>query len=187
MRLRRSVTPDLQSAGETHLEHRLPADRTAAVSELFDLHYPSLVRMARLLVDDKETAEDVVMDAFVSLHRRWTAIRDPHEAYRYIRSCVLNGARSRLRRRRITRLHERTLRIERPSGEDVAARETDRALVLQLLRGLPARQRQVLVLRYYVDLTETEIAEHLRISRGSVKTHASRGLASLARALEAPE
>jgi DNA-directed RNA polymerase specialized sigma24 family protein len=71
------------------------------VTALFEEHYASLVRMARLLVDDRETAEDVVMDAFASLYRRWIAIRDPAEAHRYVRSCVLNGARSQLRRRRL--------------------------------------------------------------------------------------
>jgi DNA-directed RNA polymerase specialized sigma24 family protein len=72
----------------------LPRDRISAVTALFEEHYASLVRMARLLVDDHETAEDVVMDAFTSLYRRWTAVRDPAEAHRYVRSCVLNGARS---------------------------------------------------------------------------------------------
>jgi DNA-directed RNA polymerase specialized sigma24 family protein len=84
----------------------LPRDRASAVTALFEEHYASLVRMARLLVDDLETAEDVVMDAFTNLYRRWTAIRDPAEAHRYVRSCVLNGARSQLRRRRLRRRHE---------------------------------------------------------------------------------
>ena len=93
----------------------LSADRTAAVTELFQMHYPQLVRLARFLVDDAETAEDVVMDAFVALHRRWSAIRDPHDAYRYVRSCVVNGARSQLRRRRVVRLHQAVTAVP-PSG-----------------------------------------------------------------------
>ena len=161
----------------------LPRDRASAVTALFEEHYASLVRMARLLVDDRETAEDVVMEAFTSLYRRWTAIRDPGEAHRYLRSCVLNGARSQLRRRRLWRRHE----SEGPQQEttrDGQANEADRSTVTQLLGTLPCRQRQVLVLRYFADLTEAQIAYELGVSPGSVKTHASRGLAALARALE---
>jgi RNA polymerase sigma-70 factor (sigma-E family) len=169
-------------AGRAH--DVLPADRLAAVTDVFNAHYVQLVRMARLLVDDTETAEDVVMDAFTALHRRWTAIRQPDEAYRYVRSCVLNGARSRLRRRRLSRLHETGLQAEPASHQDLAVDEADRAEVMQLLRALPVRQRQVLVLRYFLDLSEAEIADELGISPGSVKTHASRGLAALGRALE---
>ena len=99
------VPPDSMTESEV-ARKVLPRDRTSAVTALFEEHYASLVRMARLLVDDRETAEDVVMDAFTSLYRRWTAVRDPAEADRYLRSCVLNGARSQLRRRRLRRRHE---------------------------------------------------------------------------------
>ncbi len=162
----------------------LSRDRTSAVTELFEAHYASLVRMARLLVDDRETAEDVVMDAFTSLYRRWTAVRDPDEAYRYVRSCVLNGARSQLRRRRLLRRHESGTSQQEAAGDGLETKEADRSTVTQLLRTLPYRQRQVLVLRYFIDLTEAQIAYELGVSPGSVKTHASRGLAALARALE---
>jgi RNA polymerase sigma-70 factor (sigma-E family) len=164
----------------------LSADRTAAVTELFQAHYPQLVRLARFLVDDAETAEDVVMDAFVALHRRWSAIRDPHDAYRYVRSCVLNGARSQLRRRRVVRLHQAATAVP-PSGlpvdPDVATAGSTRATVMALLRTLPNRQRQVLVLRYFANLSESEIADALGISPGSVKTHAARGMSAMAQAL----
>ncbi len=162
----------------------LPRDRTSAVTALFEAHYATLVRMARLLVDDRETAEDVVMEAFTSLYRRWTAVRDPDEAYRYVRSCVLNGARSQLRRRRLRRRHE-SGRPQREANRDgLEASEADRSTVTQLLGTLPPRQRQALVLRYYVDMTEAQIAYELGVSAGSVKTHASRGLAALGRAPE---
>jgi RNA polymerase sigma-70 factor (sigma-E family) len=162
----------------------LPRDRTSAVSALFEEHYASLVRMARLLVDDRETAEDVVMDAFTSLYRRWTAIRDPAEAHRYVRSSVLNGARSQLRRRRLRRRHEGGSHLQEAIRDGLETNEADRSTVTQLLGTLPYRQRQVLVLRYFVDLTEAQIAYELGVSPGSVKTHASRGLAALARAFE---
>jgi RNA polymerase sigma-70 factor (sigma-E family) len=162
----------------------LARDRTSAVTELFEEHYVSLVRMARLLVDDRETAEEVVMDAFTSLYRRWMAIRDPYEAYRYVRSCVLNGGRSQLRRRRLWRRYESESRQREAPRDGLETNEVDRSTVMQLLGTLPYRQRQVLVLRYFVDMTEAQIADELGVGPGSVKTHASRGLAALGRALE---
>jgi RNA polymerase sigma-70 factor (sigma-E family) len=161
----------------------LPADRTAAVTVLFRTHYAPLVRMSRLLVDDVETAEDVVMEAFTALYRRWSSVRDHAEAYRYLRSCVLNGTRSQLRRRQVRRAHDRRPPLPRV-GVDPAEAGTDRAAVLARLRRLPLRQRQVLVLRFYLDLTETQIAEELQIGVGSVKTHMARGMAALAPGLE---
>jgi RNA polymerase sigma-70 factor (sigma-E family) len=183
MRLPLRVPPDSLSESEV-MPDVLPRDRTDAVTALFEGHYVSLVRMARLLVDDRETAEDVVMDAFTSLYRRWTAVRDPDEAYRYVRSCVLNGARSQLRRRRLRRRHESGSPQQEATRDCLETNEADRSTVTQLLGTLPYRQRQVLVLRYFVDLTEAQIAFELGVSPGSVKTHASRGLATLARALE---
>lgn len=159
-------------------------ERAVVATELFHAHYAQLVRLSRFLVDDEETAEDVVMEAFVALCRRWRAIRDPNEAYRYLRSCVLNGARSQLRRRKVIRLHDATADPP-PPGPDVAAAASARTTVMGLLRALPLRQRQVLVLRYFLDLSEAEIAETLDISPGSVKTHTARGMAALAHALEA--
>ena len=183
MLLPQRVPPD--SLTESEVQQKvLPRDRACAVTALFEEHYASLVRMARLLVDDRETAEDVVMDAFASLYRRWTAIRDPAEAHRYVRSCVLNGARSQLRRRRLRRRHESGSSQQEAARDGHETNQADRSTVTQLLETLPYRQRQVLVLRYFVDLTEAQIAYELGVSPGSVKTHASRGLAALARALE---
>ena len=86
-------------------------------------------------VGDSETAEDVVMDAFAALHRRWTAIRDPHEAYRYVRSCVLNGASSRLRRRRIARLHEGSSWSSAPDGSRITYQNAGSAWVVDVATG----------------------------------------------------
>jgi RNA polymerase sigma-70 factor (sigma-E family) len=156
------------------------------VTALFDLYYAQLVAAARLLLDDRETAEDVVMEAFTSLHRRWQTLRDPADAHRYLRSSVLNGARSQLRRRRVRRLHEGEPASEVPSREDVASAGSNRAALMGLMRALPARQRQVLVMRFYLDMSEAEVAEQLGIGTGSVKQHSARGLGALARALEVP-
>ena len=183
MRLPLRVPPDSLTDSEV-TRNVLPRDRKSTVTALFEEHYASLVRMARLLVDDRETAEDVVMDAFTSLYRRWTAVRDPAEAHRYVRSCVLNGARSQLRRRRLRRRHESGSPQQEATRDGIETNEADRSSVMRLLRTLPYRQRQVLVLRYFADLTEAQIAYELGVSPGSVKTHASRGLAALARALD---
>jgi RNA polymerase sigma-70 factor (sigma-E family) len=183
MLLPQRVPPDSLTESEVGPK-ALPRDRASAVTALFEEHYATLVRMARLLVDDRETAEDVVMDAFASLYRRWTAVRDPAEAHRYVRACVLNGARSQLRRRRRRRRHESASPQQDAIREGHETNQADRSTVTQLLAALPYRQRQVLVLRYFADLTEAQIAYELGVSPGSVKTHASRGLAALARALE---
>jgi RNA polymerase sigma factor (sigma-70 family) len=101
-----------------------------------------------------------------------------------VRSCVLNGARSQLRRRRTRRRHEIGGPQQEATRDGLETNEADRSTVTQLLKTLPYRQRQVMVLRYFVDMTEAQIAYELGVSPGSVKTHASRGFAALARALE---
>lgn len=153
---------------------------------LYRVHHRDLVRLATLLVDDQGSAEEVVQDAFVAMARRGPHGLDDPEAY--LRTAVLNGARSTLRRRRVRRRHLRS--VDRPAvspgaDHDVLADE-DARLVLAALRQLSERQREVLVLRYWADLSEAEIADALGISAGSVKTHAHRGTAALARILEAP-
>jgi len=165
----------------------VPESRNKALNVLFTLHYAALVRLAHLLVDDPESAEDVVMDAFVGLSRRWSTLRDVDRAEHYLRRAVVNGSRSRLRHLIVVRRRDPAARTPvDASVEDQIVSADERDTVVAWLRQLPPRQRQVLVLRYYLGLSEAEIATELGISRGSVKTHASRGLAALAGALEAP-
>lgn len=163
----------------------LPRDRDDAVSALFIAHHARLVGLARLLVDDLYTAEDVVQDAFTSLYRRWSWIRDPNAALSYLQASVANGARSKLRRRRTTRNALLVLPGTMPSAETAAVANEDNRRLMTALCRLPQRQRQVIVLRYYLDQSEAEIAETLSISRGSVKQHASRALTALTGQLEA--
>ena len=137
-------------------------------------HYPSLVRLAALL-GDRRVAEEVVQDAFVRVYAAGGRVRDPLP---YLRRAVVNGARSSLRRRRVRD------RAPLEIMADADAPTGDRTDVMRALNRLPARQRECLVLRYYGDLSEADIAAALDISTGSVKTHASRGLAALASALE---
>ena len=158
------------------------SDREAAVglTTLFELHYAQLVRLARHLLDDPDDAEDVVMDAFAGLERRWQHIKRPDDAFFYLRSSVVNGTRSRLRRLRVARarLHTQLDRDSAPADQ-AAMLHLEHEAVVVALRRLPRRQREVLVLRYYLDFSEAQIADALGISRGAVKAHAHRGSAVL--------
>jgi len=183
----RATTADAPGTSSPAVDRDTAHDRDASVAAMFDLHYVRLVRTARLLVDDTATAEDVVMDAFTALHRRWHTLRDPSDANRYLRSCVLNGARSQLRRRRVRRLYDATWAPEPVSDTDVGTAGSDHAAVMQAIRALSSRQRQVLVMRFYLDMAEAEVADALGITVGSVKQHSSRGLAAVGRALEVTE
>ncbi len=159
-------------------------DADAAVEELYAAHYRRLVRLAVLLVRDVETAEEVVQDSFVAMHGRWRRLRDPDKGLAYLRQTVVNRSRSVLRHRAVEARHQ-PLPAPDVSGADEATLTAERrALVLDALRELPERQREVIALRYYLDLSEVQIAEALGISRGAVKSHASRGAASLRHLLE---
>ncbi len=145
---------------------------------LYDQHYRSLVKLAAFYVDDVWTCEEVVQDAFVKLLTGRRTTRAGSEAA-YLRSAVLNGARSALRKRKVRRDNQPAAPDAVPSPEDAALRAVASADVLDALRRLPARQADVLTLRYFLDLTEAEIADTLGMARGTVKSHAHRGLDSL--------
>ena len=162
-------------------------DRDTAVVALFAAHHGRLVGLARLLVDDLPTAEDVVQEAFTALYHRWSRLRDPQSAASYLQSSVLNGARSSLRRRRTVRNLVWEKPVPLPSAEQTAVGHETRRELIKLIGLLPGRQREVLVLRYYLDLSEVEIAAALSISPGSVKKHASRALSTLSSRLEAAQ
>lgn len=158
-------------------------DADQAVRSLYASHWTAMVRLAALLLQETATAEEVVQDAFVALHRRWGRLREPAAGVGYLRASVVNGCRSVVRHRQVEVRHRRPA-APAPTGpeEHVLDHETD-AAVMAALRRLPGRQQEVLVLRYYADASESEIAEALGISRGSVKSHAHRGLAALRAAL----
>lgn len=153
---------------------------------LFERYYSSLVRLAAVLIDDVGSCEEIVQDAFAKL---LTARSGPAPGKEgpYLRSAVLNGARSRLRRRQVRKRHVEAAPPPHPAAEHEAVHRLETQRVLDALRSLPTRQAEVLALRFQADLSELEIAETLGISTGSVKTHASRGIANLrARLGEAP-
>jgi RNA polymerase sigma-70 factor (sigma-E family) len=161
-------------------------DADEAVTRLFGAHYRPLVRLAALLVADRGVAEEVVQDAYVRLHQHWRRLRDPSLAVAYLRTSVVNGARSNLRRRVVAQRYLAGARPapDVPSAEAGALHVLEHERIIAALRGLPARQREALVLRYYADLSEAEIAEAMGCSRGAVKSHSSRGMAALRKRLE---
>jgi RNA polymerase sigma-70 factor (sigma-E family) len=154
------------------------------VAELFRAEYRSLVRLAALLLGDRGASEEVVQDAFVKLQLGWGRLREPERAPAWLRSAVLNGARSRLRRQQVRRRHLQPVSAVAPSAESAAVANDEHREVIAALRTLPARQREALVLKFYLDLSEAETAGAMGVSAGSVKTHVHRGLAALASVLE---
>jgi RNA polymerase sigma-70 factor (sigma-E family) len=166
------------------VEQAGPADLTA----LFLRCHVELVRLAVLLVGDQPTAEDVVQDVFARLHARQANGTRGAESLPYVRAAVLNGCRSQLRRRAVAQRFAGTRdksfdQFTQESAEQEMLRSEDRRQVLAALASLSTRRREVLVLRYYVGLSEAEIAGMLGVSAGTVKSTAARGLAALARRL----
>jgi len=163
-----------------------PWDADDAVEQLYATHYRQLVRLSVLLVRDQETAEEVVQDSFVAMHGRWRSLREPDKALAYLKQTVVNRSRSVLRHRGVTRRYADTAAVvpDMPGTDDAALVTERRTKVLEALRQLPQRQREVIALRYYLDLNEADIAQTLGISRGAVKSHASRGAATLRTLLE---
>jgi RNA polymerase sigma-70 factor (sigma-E family) len=155
------------------------ADRQ--VTALYQAHALSLARLALVMLGDAAAAEDVVQDAFLGLYRRWDSLADPSAAPSYLRTSVLNGCRTAIKRRS---------RPGIPAGRPLESAEAavllgeEHRAVLAAIRRLPARQREALLLRYYMDLTEGQTAEAMRVSRGAVKSATSRALAALGRMLK---
>ncbi len=156
-------------------------DAGEAVAALYRSHALGLTRLAFLMLGDRHSAEDVVQEAFFGLYRVWDRLPEHSNVLGYLRVSVLNGCRSVVRRAR---------RVPRPlpappaasAESDVLVGEEQRAAVTAL-RRLPARQREALVLRYFADLLEGEIAQAMGVSRGTVKSTTARGLAALGRML----
>ena len=149
------------------------------LARLYELHAARLVGMIWVFLGDRQSAEDVVQDTFMRVSRRWSGIRDRGAAPAYLRATAFNLARSRLRHRVVVRRY-------RPEGPGVAASAEDRTMlradqqeVAAALQTLPGRQRACLILRYYEDMTDVQIADDLGLSPSSVKTHIARGLAAV--------
>lgn len=154
------------------------------LEDLYREHRMRLVRLAILLVDEPATAEDVVQEAFTGLHRHWAGLRDEAAALGYLRTAVVNGSRSVLRRRRTARAYVPPHGVNARSAESLAMLTAEHQAVVAALGKLPRRQREVLVLRYYGSMSEAEIAEATGVSRGTVKSTASRALDALQRIMD---
>jgi len=150
----------------------------ADLTELFRQHHLDLVRLAALLVRSREAAEDIVQDVFVRVHARRSGAPDAAGALAYLRQAVINGCRSWLRRQSVARRLgpvDRTAAYAHESAEQAVIMAENQRRLQAELSALPVRRREVLVLRYYLGLSEAEIAQTLGISQGTVKSTAARG------------
>jgi RNA polymerase sigma-70 factor (sigma-E family) len=157
-------------------------DRDERIQALFEEHYRGLCRLAYLIVGDTVQAEEIVMDAFLRTFASWRRIRDLDRADAYLRRAVVNLSRTRVRRRRTEERSAPTGGVA-TTGWNVESHEAARH-VWDAVRSLPHRQRAAVILRYYQDLPEAEIAATLKCSVGTVKSQLSKARASLSRALE---
>ncbi|MDQ2845415.1 MAG: SigE family RNA polymerase sigma factor [Actinomycetota bacterium] len=180
------------TSSESSIEHTLgtlkalnpiqappPFDAPLSIDDLYRSHRMGMVRLAILLVDDISSAEDVVQEAFAGLYKQWGSLRDTRAAIGYLRTAVVNGSRSMLRRRRTARAYTPPDPGTARSAESLAIMSAEHRAVVEAMGDLPPRQREVLVLRYYGGLSEAEIAEATGLSKGTVKSTASRGVAKL--------
>lgn len=154
----------------------------AAVGALYQEHAVALIRLAHIMLGDRPAAEDVVQDAFFGLYRNWHRLADPAGALPYARSSVLNGCRTALRRRA---LRGRLTMYQPPAGsaEAAALSHEERQAVMQAVRRLPDRQREALVLRFYLDLPDQEIARVMGVRPSTVRSATHRALKALGQLL----
>lgn len=158
-------------------------DATAGVTALYHAHAVGLIRLAIVMLGDRVAAEDAVQEAFLGLYRHWDRLDDQAKALAYARASVLNRCRNALRqRRRDVALPGELVTVESAEATVLVADEHQR--VLTAIRALPARQREALALRYYLELSEDETARAMGISRGTVKSATSRAVAALGRMLK---
>jgi RNA polymerase sigma-70 factor (sigma-E family) len=163
---------------------RAGADAEHTVTALYQEHAVGFIRLAVVMLGERPAAEDVVQDAFCALYRRWAYLSDPGNALSYLRSSILNGCRSELRRRIRNERRPSPVLTDASSAEVAALIGEEHREVLVALRRLPRRQREALVLRFYLDLSEAETAASMGIRAGTVKSTTSRALGALSRLLE---
>lgn len=159
-------------------------DASEVVTEIYRDHYNQLVRLAVMLVHDVQTAEEVVQDAFEAMHLAWRRLRESEKALSYLRQAIVNKSRSVLRHRKVVEMHAPKPAPDEQSAEHAALTLIERSAVTSALRTLPVRQREAVVLRYYGDFSEADIATAMGISRGAVKSHTARAMAALKSVLE---
>jgi RNA polymerase sigma-70 factor (sigma-E family) len=159
-------------------------DADQAITAMYGTEYRSLVRMSAMLLGDVGSAEEVVQDSFIATRAAWHGLRDIDKGVHYLRRSVLNRSRSVLRHRAVVDKHMPAGEPDMPSAEHAAIARLQRSAVITALRSLPVRQREALVLRFYLDLSEEQVAAAMKISQGAVKSHTARGKAALRSLLE---
>jgi RNA polymerase sigma-70 factor (sigma-E family) len=162
----------------------LLSDADQAIAAMYSTEYRSLVRISVVLVGDVGTAEEVVQECFIAMYAAWRRLKNVDKAVNYLRRSVVNRSRSVLRRRIVADKHVPKHEPDMPSAEQGAITQFERTAVIAALRSLPVRQREAIMLRYYLDLSEEEVASAMRISRGAVKSHTARAKAALRAVLE---
>jgi RNA polymerase sigma factor (sigma-70 family) len=148
------------------------------VEVLFRRHYAELLRLAVVMLGNREAAEDAVQDAFVAMHRNVRTLRDPGAAESYLRIAVLNRCRSWIRRQ-VAQRAPRPLSLvpaQHESAEDTTVDRDEAGSLVDVMRTLARRQREVLACRYVLEMSIEETAQLLEISQGAVKAHTHRGL-----------
>jgi len=160
------------------------SDAELAIATMYSTEYRSLVRISVVLVGDVGTAEEVVQECFIAMYAAWRRLKNVDKAVNYLRRSVVNRSRSVLRRRIVAEKHVPKHEPDMPSAEQGAITQLERTAVIAALRSLPVRQREAIMLRYYLDLSEEEVASAMRISRGAVKSHTARAKAALRAVLE---
>ena len=180
---------DIEGSAETEAEDTAEdaaqdAGRAARrqVTALYEAHAPHLVRLALVILGDQGAAEDVVQDAFFGLYRRWGTLCDPSAALAYLRTSVLNGCRLAMRRRSRPAAAPDSQPLE--SAEATVLHTEQHRAILAAIRRLPDRQREAVVLRYFLDMTEEQTAKAMRVSRGTVKSATSRAIAKVGQMLQ---
>lgn len=163
-------------------EERVPADE--AIADLYRSHASWLLGLLEVFVGDRATAEDLAQEAFLRTYRAWPRLLDQERAAGYLRTTAVNLARSGFRRRLVAWKHRPSPPRDASGADEAVVLHDEQRVVVEALRSLPARQRQCLVLRYYGELSEAEIAATIGISANTVKTHTRRGLEALERILE---
>jgi RNA polymerase sigma factor (sigma-70 family) len=163
-------------------DHVAEDDDLERYQQLFHGHFVSMTRLAAMLGADDP--EDVAQEAFVRLHRRRRTLRDSHASIGYVRTTVVNLSRSRVRHLAVVRRNPPTASRDAESAERQAVRREDARELIAALGRLSTRHREALVLRYWLDLSEAEMADAMGVSRGTVKAHVSRGLDALSTLME---
>jgi RNA polymerase sigma-70 factor (sigma-E family) len=162
----------------------LPAPEENRVIALFVTDYTRLVRLATLMLGDRQAAEDVTQEAFIRLDRRSHRLADVTSERAYLRQIVVNLSRSALRRRIVAMKHAPRPPADVEGADADALAHIERDQMLHALGRLPMRQRQALVLRFYEDLSEAEIAAAMGCKVGTVKATLSHAKQALARLLD---